>query len=188
MTKEEMEENGQKVTTYYVKEPKESKRDDRREGESRVEQNRRKREEARVVISERPDSRESLTKESKRKEKSEATIKENVEKVKDKQFEEEYLTPKKVEASRKASPTKQAPEKRYVGNAGRYISQNMGAPVWMGMHSRPPVFMNMGPSRLPPWVMGGSSPMASPVASSKRSKRRQTSSTPTSWLPPWFRY
>ena len=67
MTKEESVEGDQKVTTYYEKKSRSNyegtaKGDDRREGEGRVEQNRRKREEAKTRASSRPDSYESLAK------------------------------------------------------------------------------------------------------------------------------
>ena len=87
MSETSFDERGNRITTNYEKKPRTeyegtARGDSRKKGESRVEQNRRLREESRTIASSRPDSHASIEKETKRKKEAHAKIDENIEKVK----------------------------------------------------------------------------------------------------------
>ena len=114
MTEETTYEGTQKVTTNYERKPKTTyegtaRGDDRREGESRVEQNRRKRDEAKSlgssITASRPDSRESLKKEKKRKYEVEENITSEADKVRSRQVIEDL----RESSAKKKQAQKQSP-------------------------------------------------------------------------------
>ncbi len=197
MTDETTFEGTQKVTTSYERKPRTTyegtaRGDDRREGESRVEQNKRKRDEARSlgssITASRPDSRESLKNEKKRKYESEENITSEAEKVRSRQVIEDL----RESSAKKKQSQKQAPREPNIfqnmgAGVGHYVDSRRGPPVWMGVGSGTPAFLRMsGPSRLPGWVTGGSPPTA--PAAHKTSKRRSQPASRGNGLPEWFRY
>ena len=198
MTEETTYEGTQKVTTNYERQPKTTyegtaRGDDRREGESRVEQNRRKRDEARSLGSSltasRPDSRESLKKEKKRKYEAEENIASEADKVRSRQVIEDL----RESSAKKKQAQKQTPREPTIfqnigSGVGHYVDARRGPPVWMGVGSGTPAFLRMsGPTRLPGWVMGGSNISSLPTSRRSSKKRSQTASRGTG-LPEWFRY
>lgn len=186
--KEESIEGDQKVTTYYEKKPRSyyegtAKGDDRREGESRVEQNKRKREEARTRASSRPDSYESLAKEKKRKTGAEETIRSEAERVRSRQVIEELRESSAKKKQARAIPREPSLHQNIGSGVKQYVDARRGPPTWMGVGSGTPAFLRMqGPSRLPDWVMGAPS-TALPIKRGKRSPPARNNG-----LPEWFRY
>lgn len=190
MTKEESIEGDQKVTTYYEKKSRSNyegtaKGDDRREGESRVEQNRRKREEAKTRASSRPDSYESLAKEKKRKTGAEETIKSEAERVRSRQVIEELRESSAKKKQVKAQPREPSLYQNIGSGVKHYVDARRGPPVWMGIGSGTPAFLRIqGPSRLPDWAMGA----PNPALPASRKKGRCSPPDRNNGLPEWFRY
>lgn len=192
--------SGQKVTTNY--EPQErtyyegsAKGDSRKEGESRVEQNRRIREESRTKVSSRPDSRENLKKEKKRKGEVEQKIVAGRDRVIDRQNAEEEAESKK----KKAGATKQHREPGPIDNLGRnvsgYVSRNNGMPTWLlpqggkkGKGNNMPQWIagGYGSGKIPAWVMGGPAPWD--PAPAKTSRKVKKVPVPKSTRPAWIRW
>jgi hypothetical protein len=185
---------GQKVTTYYAPEEKtnyygDAKGDSRKPGESRVEQNRRLRDEDRAKVSSRSDSRENLAKEKTRKVKAEETIRRGAERVKDRQDTVEFAEI----AVAKPAQKKSAAKDQSLPPAYRGMPAIMGAggnfngmPAWLQQPAAPaaasggkrakknpaPKMMQMG-TRLPDWYF------SAPPGNQSRKKK--------GWgLPDWY--
>ena len=177
---------GQKVTTHYAKEERtayegNAKGDSRKEGESRVEQNRRLREESRAVVSSRPDARENVEKETKRKKAAHEKIDTEVERVRGRQVVEEL---EETAVKKKKAPKQQRSEpiSNHIGNRIPAALGGMGgAPSWInrGMGTPPALMMRSGSP--PPWLFG-----KAPAAKATKGKRAPP--TKNTGLPPWFRY
>jgi len=196
MSETSFDEKGNKVTTHYDKKPRTeyegtARGDSRKKGESRVDQNRRLREEAREVSSTRPDSRQSIKKEKVRKEKVEDEIAGNARKVRYKQemeeeAEEETPKPRKQKSQPSINQrvgSRIAPALGGMGGAPAWLNRGGGTPAFMRMGNAPlPAAYGMGMNKPPGWLFGGMSGNTSPT---KKGKRQQESSN---GLPSWFRY
>lgn len=217
MTREESYAGTQKIITHYEKKPRPeyggtARGDDRKTGESRVEQNRRKREEAKMVSSERPDSRESIRKEKTRKEGAERDIRSKRDAVADAQSATEWneKVSKKEAAQRKKEEKEERisrrkeqldfEDERYrrqqtrSGNSSSPFATIAGGgmPSWMNMGGGLPGAMRAGPGRLPPAYTATALPPAFLFGgtSSKGTswKGKRAASPPGTGLPSWFRY
>jgi hypothetical protein len=192
--------SGQRITTNY--EPQErtnyegtAKGDSRREGESRVEQNRRLRDESRNRVSSRPDSHENLKKEKKRKAEVEDKLIAGREKVRDRQVTEEFRESdrkKKEKAATAASnPKPSGPIDNIGRSVSRYVGQNNGMPVWMnppGKNGMPIWMTGGGGGKMPAWVMGGPAPWEPKAAKRAPPRRHRNPPQPKSTRPAWIKW
>ena len=178
--------SGQKITTYYTPTEKRDAdgaltEDTRKPGESRVEQNRRLREESRAAVSSRPDSRENLEKEAKRKKAAHEKIDSDVERVRSRQVIEEL---EESAAKRKKTSKKQQRREPISNQIGSRIPAALGGgtpPTWLrGGSGKMPAWMMGGSGQLPPWVMGVHTQAV-------KSTKKKPAAMGTG-LPPWFRY
>ena len=215
MTKEESYEGTQKITTHYEKKPRTeyegtARGDDRKAGESRVEQNQRKRAESKSRVSSRPDSWDSQKKEKARKTSVNDDIERKRQKIEDKQFVDEFAAKtKKEEAAERKKEAKaerlerrteqldyedarfaRAQRRKQPSGTNPFAALVGGQmPSWMGGGGGLPPSMKWGNSPVPPALrMGGSGKppawmMGFPGAA--QSGKRKSSGN---GLPPWFRY
>lgn len=183
--------SGQKITTYYARKEKRDAAltgDTRKPGESRVEQNRRLRDESRAMVSDRPDSRENVEKESKRRKAAHQKIDEEAAIVRGRQYDEEMEEREVVRKSKKQQrqqPRETLPQ--HIGNRiPAAIGGMRGVPIWLNQGpARTPPWMRAGPGNLPPWFLGGSNPL---VPRTQKSRGRARSPQANGGLPPWFQY
>ena len=132
---------------------------------TQAEQRRKARDAERMVGQDRPDSRTSLNKESKRRKEAHAKIDENIEKVKSRQRWEEEEEEDEPTPSRRAAPRndntppqlRQPSTLQNIGrNVGNYVARNSGQPSWLGRGGGMPPAMRTGSGKLPPAYSMGS--------------------------------